>query len=48
MDRAFVHGVSQQVVLEPGLGLTMWVDAEQNGKLSSEPMASGASYKANA
>ena len=31
---------------EPGLGLTMWMDAEQNGVVSSEPTIGNASRKA--
>ena len=38
--------VSQQVVLEPSSGLTMCVDAKQNGVVSEEPLAGGASCKA--
>ena len=41
-----VHEIPQQVASEPGLGLTMWVDAEQNDVVSSEPTIGNASRKA--
>ena len=33
------------MLLEPSSGLTMWVEAEQNGVVSDEPRADGASRK---
>ena len=37
-----VYEISQEVVSKPSSELTMWVDAEQNNVVSSEPLAGGA------
>ena len=36
----------QQIVSAPGLGLTEWVDAEQNNMVNGEPLEGGALRKA--
>ena len=33
-----IHKISKQVVSESGFDLTTWVDAEQNGVVSGEPL----------